>query len=189
MAGNIHVVLFDSFEGADNMLENVNTWAEKGWLVVDDAVVVTRGSGSDTPAIAIATAQPEHARVIHTSSGNTEIEIKQTVKQRSGKFTLGGGGLGLLTGLLLGGPIGGLVVGATIGAITGAMKDYGIQDSFIKEVSAGLSPGTSALFLMTSGGDEEKILAELQAHKGRLLKSTLPDEQEARLRAALEKGR
>lgn len=79
------------------------------------------------------------------------------------------------------------MVGATVGAITGALKDSGIDDKFIKEVSAGLAPGTSALFLMTSGGDEEKILAELRPFKARLLKTTLSPERERALRDALEK--
>jgi uncharacterized membrane protein len=125
--------------------------------------------------------------MIHTTGGNTELEIKQTIKQ-GGKFALGGGGIGLLAGMLLGGPIGGLLLGATVGAISSALKDSGIDDSFIKEVSAGLEPGTSALFLMTSGGDEEKILGELRAHKATLLKTTLPAEQERRLREALSKS-
>lgn len=190
MASNIHVVMFDDYFGAEQMLENVNTWVEKGWLNVEDAVVVTRGSGSDTPVMPVTAAGTEQAMVVpgaQSAPGGRDVEIKQTTK-RSGKFALGGGGVGLLAGLLLGGPIGGLVLGAAVGAIAGAMKDSGISDDFIKEVSAGLRPGTSALFLMTSGGDEEKILAELRPHKATLLKTTLSPEREAALRAALSKS-
>jgi uncharacterized membrane protein len=187
MAGNIHVVMFDDVMGAENMLENVNEWVKNGWLNVDDAVVVTRGRGSEVPPVQIATANPERPMMVAGSTGGTDVEIKQTVKH-AGKFALGGGGIGLLAGMLLGGPIGGLIVGATAGAIAGALRDSGIDDSFIKEVSAGLAPGTSALFLMTSGGDEEKILAELRAHKATLLKTTLPPDQERRLREVLSKS-
>ncbi|MCL4857849.1 MAG: DUF1269 domain-containing protein [Caldilineaceae bacterium] len=187
MAGNIHVVMFDDIMGAENMLANVNTWQQNGWLNVDDAVVVTRGSGSESTPTAFASANAERPVIVPGAMGTSEIEIKQTVK-RGGKFALGGGGIGLLAGLLLGGPIGGLVVGATLGAITGALKDFGIDDSMINDISQGLEPGTSALFLMTSGGDEEKVLAELRAHKATLLKTTLPPEQERRLREALGKS-
>jgi uncharacterized membrane protein len=187
MPSNIHVLMFEDAYGAENLLENVNSWEKQGWLKVDDAVVVTRGAGSETPPVAIASANPEKPMMVHGATSSTELEIKQTVK-RGGKFALGGGGIGLLAGLLLGGPIGGLVIGATAGAITGALKDYGIDDTFIKQVSAGLRPGASALFLMTSGGDEEKILPELRVHKATLLKTTLPPEQEHRLREALENG-
>ena len=68
-------------------------WEEKGYFTVKDAVVVTRGGGSQ------------------------DVQIKQTVK-KAGKWSLGGGGIGLLAGFLLGGPVGGLIVGATVGAIT-----------------------------------------------------------------------
>lgn len=187
MASNIHIVMFDDFYGAENMLENVNTWEQKGWLNVEDAVVVTRGSGSSSTPTAFAAANAERPVIVPGAMGTSELEVKQTVK-RGGKFALGGGGIGLLAGMLLGGPIGGLVVGATLGAITGALKDYGIDDTMINEVSAGLEPGSSALFLMTAGGDEEKILSELGAHKATLIKTTLPPEQEQRLRAALGKS-
>lgn len=186
MAVNIHVVSFEDFNGADNMLANINDWEEKGWIKVEDAVVVTRGSGKEVPSTGMVMPNTERPVVIPGPSGNADIEIKQTVKQ-GGKYALGGGGIGLLAGLLLGGPIGGLVVGATLGAITGALKDYGIEDSFIREVSSGLRPGTSALFLMTSAGDDEKIFEELKSHKGQLLKTTLSPEREAGLRKALDK--
>lgn len=188
MTANIHVVLFNDYNGAENMLENVSTWEQEGWINVEDAVVVTRGSGGTTPPVAIGAANTERPMMIPGASSSTDIEIKQTIKRR-GKFTLGGGGIGLMAGLLLGGPIGGLVVGATVGAITGALQDYGIDDGFIKQVSAGLEPDTSALFLMTAGGDVEKLLPELRAHTGRLLSTTLPPEQEQAVRKALEENR
>jgi uncharacterized membrane protein len=168
------------------MLTNVNSWAKEGWLKVEDAVVVTRGAGSEMPPTQMATANTEQPRVAQGATSNTELEIKQTHKF-AGKFALGGSGIGFLAGMLLGGPIGGLVVGATVGGITGALRDYGIDDKFIKEVSAGVRPGTSALFLMTTGGDAEKLLPEIREHKARLLSSTLPPEQEQALREALEK--
>lgn len=188
MPGNIHALMFDDIDGAENMLENVNTWAKAGWLTVEDAVVVTRGGGSESAPAQIATANPEQPAMIREASSSTELEIRQTHK-RGGKFALGGAGIGFLAGLLLGGPIGGIVVGATVGGITGALKDYGIDDKFIREVSAGVRPGTSALFLMTSGGDAEKLLPEIREHKARLLSTTLPPEQEQALREALEKHR
>jgi len=186
MAGNIHVLMFDDIDGAENMLANVTSWEKAGWLKVEDAVVVTRGAGSEIPPTQMATANSEQPGVIQGATSNTELEIKQTHKF-AGKYALGGSGIGFLAGMLLGGPIGGLVVGATVGAISGALKDYGIDDKFIKQVSAGVRPGTSALFLMSSGGDAEKLLPELREHKARLLSTSLPPEQEQALREALEK--
>lgn len=186
MTANVHVIMFDDLLGAENMLENVNTWEQNGWITVEDAVIVTRGEGSGRAPIAAASANTEQPMVVIGGSAGTDVEIKQTQK-RNGKFTLGGGGIGLLAGFLLGGPIGGLIAGATLGAITGAMKDSGIDDKEIREISAGLQPGHSALFLMTSGGDDAKILPEVREHHGTLIKTTLTDEREAALRQALKK--
>jgi uncharacterized membrane protein len=187
MTANVHAVLFDDQRSAEDMLENVNTWVEKGWLKVDDAVVVSRGVGSEGPPTSmVPSANGERPIMLPGATGSSDIEIKQTTKS-TGKFALGGGGIGLIAGMLLGGPIGGLVVGATVGAITGALRDSGIDDKFIKEVSTGLAPGTSILFLMTSGGDEQKIFEELRPFKARLLKTTLSPERERALRDALER--
>ncbi|MFN2202109.1 MAG: DUF1269 domain-containing protein [Caldilineaceae bacterium] len=161
---NVTVLGFDDMVGAENMLTNVSMWEEKGYFKVKDAVVVTRGSG------------------------NNDVEIKQTVK-KAGKWSLGGGGIGLLAGLLLGGPIGGLVVGATVGAITGAMKDFGISDKFIREVSDGMPAETSTLFLMTTPDkdrDEQAFLAELKPFRAKVISTTVDADTSAKLEAALK---
>jgi uncharacterized membrane protein len=161
---NVTVLGFDDMVGAENMLSNVDMWEEKGYFKVKDAVVVTRGSGSN------------------------DVQIKQTVK-KAGKWSLGGGGIGLLAGLLLGGPVGGLVVGATVGAISGAMKDFGISDKFIREVSDGMPAETSALFLMTTPSeerDDEAFFNELKPFRAKVLSTTLDADMSAKLDAALK---
>jgi len=188
MSGNVHVLLFDDIDGAEAMLDNVNSWSKEGWLKVEDAVVVTRGAGSATSPTPITTGNTEQPQSVMIQGSQGDLQIKQT-RKHAGKFALGGTGIGFLAGMLLGGPIGGMVVGATVGAITGAMKDFGIDDKFVRQVSEGIRPGTSALFLMTSGGNAEKLLPEIREHKAHLLSSTLPDEQSAALREALEKNR
>ena len=40
MPGNIHVLMFDDINGAENMLDNVTSWEKAGWLKIEDAVVV-----------------------------------------------------------------------------------------------------------------------------------------------------
>lgn len=158
---NVTALLFDDPAGAENMLENVKTWQEKGLVTVVDAVIATRDSGND-------------------------INVQQTHKL-TGKYALGGSGIGLLAGLLLGGPIGGLVGGAAVGAITGALRDYGIDDKFIKQAVQSMQPNSSALFLMTQDGKQDELLNELRPHKAAIISTTLPPEQEKRLRQALER--
>lgn len=160
----VTVVSFDSSDAAENMLENLQAWEDEGYIKVKDAVVVRR------------------------QTGRKDVEVQQTVR-RAGRWTLGGGGIGLLAGLLLGGPIGGLVAGATIGAIGGSMKDYGINDEKIKQISEGLPDNSSALFLMTEpveGRNEDAFYAELAPYKANVISTTLDAESEARLRALLK---
>ena len=67
-----------------------------------------------------------------------------------GVGALGGAFWGLLFGLIFLVPLLGAAVGAATGAFAGALTDVGIDDGFIKEVRETVTPGTSALFLMTS---------------------------------------
>lgn len=145
---------------AEGFLETVQVWQEEGLVQIEDAVIAVRGVGTD-------------------------IKIKQT-KSLTGKYALGGSGIGLLAGLLLGGPIGGLIGGAAIGAISGKMKDVGIDDKFIEEASEGLVPNSSALFLLGRSSDPEKFLEKVRPYKAFVAKTTLDDQQEKALRKALD---
>ena len=146
---------------AENMLENVVMWQDQGLYELADAVIATCGPSGD-------------------------VKIKQT-QSLTGKYSLRGSGIGLLAGVLLGGPIGGLVGGAAIGAIAGKMKDIGIEDTFIKDVSKGLTPNSSALFLMGKALDEEKMMEEIKPFKAFVASTTLPAEKEKELQALLKR--
>ena len=126
--------------------------------------------------------------MVTRGSGSNDVEIKQTVKH-AGKWSLGGGGIGFVAGMLLGGPVGGLVVGATIGAISGALKDFGISDKFIRQVSEGIPAESSALFVMTiptEGRDDEEFYAELKPYKARVISTTLPQDTADKLNSLLK---
>jgi uncharacterized membrane protein len=113
--------------------------------------------------------------------------LSRQTHSEKGKFALRGSGIGLLAGLLVGGPIGGLVGGAAVGVIAGALKDYGIDDDFIEEVSESLKPDSSALFLMVSNAKAEETLERLKPFKAKVLNTTLSEEQEQKLKEVLEK--
>ena len=91
---------------------------------------------------------------------------------------------GMLFGLIFFVPLLGLAVGAASGALAGSLTDVGIDDSFIKEVRAKVTPGTSALFLMTSGTVQDKVAEELKGLRGHvtILHTNLSTEQEEKLR-------
>ncbi|HWJ54358.1 MAG TPA: DUF1269 domain-containing protein, partial [Propionibacteriaceae bacterium] len=80
----------------------------------------------------------------------------------------------------------GMAVGAATGALTGSLSDVGIDDSFINSVRQQVTPGTSALFVMTSDAVQDKVFAELKEAglHGELVHTNLSDDQEAKLREA-----
>lgn len=172
MENNIVVLVFDEDPArvskafkeptqAENMLENVLLWQERGIIEMEDAVTAYRGESGP-------------------------IEIKQT-QSLAGKYSLRGSGIGLLAGVLLGGPIGGLVAGSAIGAISGKLKDIGIDDKFIKKLTEGMHPNSSALFLLGKSPDPEAFMKEITPFKATVAMTTLPEEREKALRAALKR--
>ncbi len=100
------------------------------------------------------------------------------------KGTFGGGLFGLLLGLIFFVPLLGAAVGAAAGALIGSLKDVGISDRFIDEVREKVTPGTSALFLLSSDAVYDKLAAEFEDYPAELISTNLSDEQEARLREA-----
>jgi uncharacterized membrane protein len=70
-----------------------------------------------------------------------------------------------------------------MGALTGSMSDVGIDDDFINGVRDQVSPGTSALFVMSSDAVLDKIHnAFVVGEKAELIQTNLNNEQEAKLR-------
>ena len=97
---------------------------------------------------------------------------------------LGGGFWGLLFGLIFFVPILGLAIGAAAGALMGSLADVGISDSFIKSVRDQVTPGTSALFLLSSDAVMDRLKDEFPAHEAELISTNLSAEQESKLREA-----
>jgi len=96
----------------------------------------------------------------------------------------------MLVGLLFLNPLAGIAtgiaVGAGTGALSGALADYGINDDFIKEMAKNLEPGSSALFVLVRRVIFDKVLPELKPFDGKVIRTSLTNEQERRLRKALE---
>ncbi len=95
---------------------------------------------------------------------------------------------GLLIGVLFLNPILGVAIGAASGALGGALTDYGINDAFMKELSANLQPGKAALFVLVQEMTADKVLKEIQDAGGTVLKTSLDDSKEKLLRDALAKA-
>ncbi|MCD4533300.1 DUF1269 domain-containing protein [Nocardioides sp. cx-169] len=103
---------------------------------------------------------------------------------------LGGMFWGLLFGVIFFIPLIGLVVGAASGAVFGSLTDIGIDDDFIADVRKQVTPGTSALFVLSSGAVVDRVHQSLreQGIKGELIETNLSADQEANLRRMLEES-
>ena len=99
---------------------------------------------------------------------------------------------GTLVGLLFLNPLAGMAIGgiagAGVGALSGSLTDYGIRDDFIRKLGETIPEGSSALFVLFRSVTEDKVLPEIERYKPRVLKTSLSNEAEEKLRAALSKG-
>ena len=73
---------------------------------------------------------------------------------------------------------------AGAGALGGSMADVGIDDSFIKSVRDQVTPGTSALFLLSSDAVLDKVLEAFEGQHVELVQTNLDSAQEQKLRDA-----
>jgi uncharacterized membrane protein len=102
----------------------------------------------------------------------------------AGAGALGGSFWGFLFGLIFFVPLLGAAIGAAMGALTASLADVGIDDSFITRVREKVTPGTSALFLLTSGAVMDRVTEPFAGMKVELVETNLSREEEDALRTA-----
>jgi uncharacterized membrane protein len=152
---------FHTPDGADAALDKLTSLQAQQLITVQDAAVVSWETGKKKP----------RTRELHDTTA---------------RGVLGGGFWGLLFGLIFFVPLLGLAIGAASGALFGSLTDVGISDSFIKSVRDQVTPGTSALFLLSSDAVIDRVKEEFKGQEPELISTNLSNEQEARLRAAFE---
>ena len=123
--------------------------------------------------------------VVAVKNADGKIKLNQAVNLTAAG-ALSGGFWGTLIGLIFLNPLLGAAVGAGAGAVSGALGDIGINDNFMKELSEQLQPGHSALFVLVRKSTPDKVVPEIQAFGGKILKSSLTHEDEEKLQAALD---
>ena len=153
------VFTFDDENEARGALEALRNLEKAGRLKIDDSAVIRRGE-----------------------DGKVHVDNKIDSSVKSGAAI--GGMLGLIIGGLLF-PIGGLILGAAGGAAFGKMMETGVDKKFVEDVSNSLQPGSSALFVTSSGGDPAAVVAALRPFKGTVYHTNLSSEAEQSLRSAL----
>jgi uncharacterized membrane protein len=92
---------------------------------------------------------------------------------------------GLLIGMIFMSPLVGAAVGAASGALGGALIDFGVDDTFMKDVAQSIAPGQAALFLLVRKITTDKVLADLRPFGGTILRTSFEKPKEDALRAML----
>lgn len=123
--------------------------------------------------------------VVAVRDAKGKVKLHQ-IRDMTTAGAISGSFWGLLIGLIFMNPLLGLAAGAAGGAISGALTDIGIDDNFMKKLASELKPGASVLFVLVKDLTEDKVLAELEGTGGRLLKTSLSHEDEAKLQAVLD---
>src|SRR4051795_7311776 len=92
-------------------------------------------------------------------------KVKLHQPSMAGIGAAGGALWGGLIGLIFFVPLLGMAVGAATGAATGALTDIGVDDNFMKDLGAKLTPGSAALIVLVRSATADKVLPEI-AHFG-----------------------
>jgi uncharacterized membrane protein len=129
--------------------------------------------------------QVHDAATVSWEAGRKKPKTRQAVAT-AGLGALSGSFWGMLFGLLFFVPLLGAAVGAAAGGLAGALTDVGINDDFINSVRKQVVPGTSALFVLTSGAVQDKVLDAFRdaGLHPQLITTNLSQDEEARLQLA-----
>ena len=127
--------------------------------------------------------------VVVTKDMDGKAKLHQAVNLTAAG-AVGGGFWGMLIGMIFLNPLIGAAAGAAGGALSGKFTDIGISDKMMQDVAQSFKPGTSALFVLVKKATGDKVLEGLKqfAGKGRVFQTSLSKDDEAALRAALEKA-
>ena len=150
---------FDSAEGAQKALDLLTKLGQQRLIELLDANIVSWPAEAKHPT------------------------TRQLVNM-TGARALDGAFWGMLLGFIFFMPFLGMAVGAAAGAISGHFADYGIGRDFVENVRSKVTPGTSALFLLTGQVTWDKVIAAAKEAGvfGELIQSNLSNEAEAPLR-------
>ncbi|SDW73229.1 Uncharacterized membrane protein [Amycolatopsis xylanica] len=149
---------FGTAEGANRAARTLEVLTQTELISVHDAAIVSWPEGRKKPVL-------------------------RQLRQVTGRGALTGAFWGMLFGLIFLVPLLGAAVGAAAGAAGTALTDVGIDDDLIKQIRDQLSPGTSALFVLSSGAVIEKVENAFAGQETpELIFTNLSPEEERRLR-------
>jgi uncharacterized membrane protein len=114
-----------------------------------------------------------------------KIKLHQAMST-TGAGAAGGALWGGLIGLIFLAPLFGMAVGAAAGAAGGKMADVGVNDNFMKELGAKMPAGGAALIALGSTEARDKVIERVRPYGGEVIQTSLSEDDEERLRAALQ---
>ncbi len=148
---------FDSATGAEGATHILRDLATQNLITIHDAATVSWETGKKKPKT-------------------------HQINNLAGAGALGGAFWGMLFGLIFFVPLLGAAIGAATGALAGSLSDVGIDDGFINKVRDQVTPGTSALFVMTSDAVIDKVHEAFAESSPELIFTNLSDAQESAIR-------
>ncbi|MEO1056113.1 MAG: DUF1269 domain-containing protein [Actinomycetota bacterium] len=160
MATTLTVWKFNTPDGAERVENKLIALGKQELIHIHDAAVVS---------------WPEDAK---------KPKTKQ-LSNLTGAGAAGGAFWGLLLGVILLVPLFGMALGAAAGAVAGSLANVGIDKDFVESVREKITPGTSALFLMSSDAVIDRVKEALSDEHMELLTTNLSIEDEDQLREFL----
>jgi uncharacterized membrane protein len=150
---------FGTATGADEASDRLRDLHERALITVHDAAIVSWGNDDRKP-------KTRH------------------LGEEGSAGALGGAFWGFLFGLIFTVPLLGAAVGLAAGKRAVSLRDMGITDAFIERIRASVTPGTSALFVVSSDAVTDAVTSAFAGTDMELLETNLSEEDEDALRAA-----
>lgn len=145
------VAAFKDIDGASNALKTLQDARREKFIIIEDAAVITKDA-------------------------NGKVKIKDTADMGAGK----GATIGAITGGVIGllaGPVGWVALGGgVIGGLAAKLHDSGFPDDQLKQLSAGLTPNSSALVAVIDHVWVAEVERELASQQADLVTQTLSND-------------
>lgn len=154
------VVAYDSEEKANQIRAKLMEMSREYLIELEDAVVAVK-------------------------KDDGKVKLQQMYNLTAGGAVTGGF-WGLLIGTIFLSPVLGMAIGAGAGAASGALSDIGINDQFMKQIADSFQPGSSLLFILVRKMTVDKVLEGLNGTGGKIIKTSLTHEDEAKFLQALD---
>jgi len=152
---------FESPEGADRAAQVLRQVSSEGLMKLEDYAVIEWPAGADKPDV--------------------KYENRDDAR---------GAGWGALIGVLVGTlfflPLIGAAAGAAIGVLSKRVEAIGISKSQLDSIGKEVTPGTSALFVVTQDSDRDRVAERFHGLGATLITSNLVNGEEDDVRRAIE---